>query len=134
MKKPNSPAPTRFHTSTLAKKANDKDADMTDYHQFSFKTPDQQGSSRSGINLTRKDFQKMGAAITRFESKNKNLRKIEDIIRGQGSNVYSDLAKYFAEGKARQKDTAALAEAVADFQIDVFNDAGAISKSLGGKK
>jgi hypothetical protein len=114
----------------IASDANDKDADMTDYHQFSGKTPDQQGSNRSGINLTRKDFEKMGEAITTAEKKNANLKKIESIIKGDGDNVYADLADYFAAGRAKAKDADALAKAVADFQIDVFNDADKISKSL----
>lgn len=116
----------------LADEAEGKHADMEDYHQFSAKLPEEQGSKRSGINLTRKDFEKMGAAITRSEANNPNLKKIERII-GESRNVYAQLADYYATGKAKAEDTDVLDDAVAAFMIDTMDHANDISDKLAGR-
>lgn len=118
----------------LANSAANKPADMQDYHQFSRKTPDMQGANRSGINLVRADFQKLGRAITEYLDESKNLAAIRKILKASkarvSNNVISDIAVYYAEGDAKAKDSAAMANAVTDFVMETFKNANAISETL----
>lgn len=109
-----------------AKKAKDKDAELNDYWQNS-RLPN---SMQSGINITRNDFQLMGEAITSYErdvAHNKNLGKIEDVV-GKSKNVIAAVSQYFTKGEAKPDETDDLAQAVADFMIDIRGDADDITK------
>jgi hypothetical protein len=103
-----------------------KAAQLNDYWQFSA-TPD---SRRSGINLTRPDFEKMGTVITSYESNNSDLKAIEAIVKGSGKNVFKDITQYFANGKANASDADNLAGRVASFLVQVRKDAEKITKTV----
>lgn len=115
----------------LFDQAQEKAAEMNDYWQFSA-NPD---SKQSGINITRKDFLAMGIAITAYESnfKNKNLKKIQSIVGGDGKNVFSAIGTYFTTGKADVKDADQLAEAIAAFMVDIHDHAEDITGWLSKK-
>ena len=112
-----------------ASEADDKtNAELNDYWQFSA-NPD---SIQSGINITRYDFEKMGKAITKFESeqKNNNLALVEDIV-GKSDNVIKAIANYFTQGKSKSvKKANALAERVSNLMMDIYDDANAITTGL----
>jgi hypothetical protein len=100
-----------------------KDATMDDYWQIS-KT-----STRSGIHLTAGDYDKMGTAITKYESTqahNKTLSLIQSIV-GSGPNVIHSISTYFTEGKADPSKANTLAVAVAQFLDQVNTDADLIT-------
>jgi len=103
-----------------------KAAQLNDYWQFSA-TPD---SRRSGINLTRPDFEKMGAVITSYENNNSDLKAIEAIVKGSGKNVFKDITQYFANDKANASDADNLAGRVASFLARVRKDAEEITKTM----
>lgn len=109
-------------------------AKLDSYHQFSGKTPDMPGSSRSGINLTRNDFERMGEEITRHfeEVGSKSLDQIKKIIgvKGKHSNIIAAIARYYCEGKARAEDTAAMAKAVSEFMIETHMKANHITTAI----
>lgn len=110
-----------------AEEAEDKRAELRDYWQFSA-NPD---SKQSGINITRYDFEKMGEAITEYESKvarNKTLGKIQKIVGGDSDNVIKSISKFYSTGRAEVSHTDGLAELIASFLTDVYNDADKISK------
>lgn len=103
-----------------------KAAQLNDYWQFSA-APD---SHRSGINLTRPDFEKMGVVITSYESNNSDLKAIEAIVKGSGKNVFKDITQYFVNGKANASDADNLAGRVASFLVQVRKDADKITKTV----
>lgn len=104
-----------------------KAANLIDYWQFSAR-PD---STRSGINLTRGDFELMGKAITEFEARqgNRDLRTIQNIV-GRSSNVIRQVSQYFTNNRARTSESEELAEAVASFLVQVRKDAPALTREL----
>lgn len=105
-----------------------KDATLDDYWQIS-KT-----STRSGIHLTAGDYDKMGTAITKYESTkahNEALSSIQSIV-GSGPNVIHSISTYFTEGKADPSKTNTLAVAVAQFLDQVNTDADVITASENG--
>ncbi len=112
-------------------------ANMESYHQFSGKTPDQKGATRSGINLTRKDFEKLGAEITAYFETNgsQTLAQIKKIIGYNPSqlnskakpNIIAAIASYFAEGKAKAEESKVLADAISAFMMETHRHANAIS-------
>jgi hypothetical protein len=123
----------RVKPGTLFCDAKTKEAEMNDYWQFSFK-PD---SKQSGINVTRRDFELMGKAITEYEStvaKNKTLKRIQSVVGGDKSNVIKAISKYFTEGKSELSEIDDLAKDVADFMMDVRKDADDITEWLAPKK
>lgn len=99
--------------------ARKKKAQLRDYWQFSA-NPD---SKQSGINITRNDFEKMGAAITAYEKfvvKNPKLDEIFAIVGGDKRNVIKAIADFFTEGKSRNTDVIEkLANDVADLMMDI---------------
>src|SRR5215831_3746332 len=103
-----------------------KAAQLNDYWQFSA-NPD---SRRSGINLTRPDFEKVGTVITSYESNNSDLKAIEAIVKGPGKNVFKDITQYFANDKAKASDADNLAGRVASFLVQVRKDAEKITKTV----
>jgi hypothetical protein len=108
------------------KSATAKAAQFNDYWQFS-SAPD---SRRSGINLTRPDFEKMGAVITSYEKNNPDLKATEAIVKGSGNNVFKDITRYFANGKANPSDADNLAAAIASFLVQVRKDADKITNTV----
>jgi hypothetical protein len=78
---------------------------LNDYWQYSA-TLD---SRKSGINLTRHDFENMGSVITSYESNNSDLKAIEAIVNGSGENVIKDITQYFANDKDKASDADNLA-------------------------
>lgn len=118
---------TRMRPGPNAASAPEKDAELKDYWQFSHKVD----SKQSGINITRKDFQLMGEAITEYEREkgSSNLKQIEKIV-GTSDNVINALSKHFSEGHAAVSDTQKLAGLVAAFMIEVRTDANDITKWL----
>jgi len=103
-----------------------RSAQLNDYWQFSV-NPD---SRRSGINLTRPDFEKMGTVITSYEINNSDVKAIEAIVKGSGKNVFKDITQYFANDKAKASDADNLAGRVASFLVQVRKDAEQITKTV----
>lgn len=107
----------------LADEARPKKAQLRDYWQFSA-DPD---SKRSGINLTRRDFEKMGQQITYYQRKIKGNSDVETIfalVGGDRKNVFKAIAQYFGEGKSQDvRIIPQLNEVVTRFLIDVRRDA-----------
>ena len=114
------------HGAPALKPAKAKAAQLNDYWQFSV-NPD---SRRSGINLTRPDFEKMGTVITSYENNNSDLKAIEAIVKGSGKNVFKDITQYFANDKAKASDADNLAGRVASFLVQVRKDAEKITKTV----
>ena len=93
--------------------ARQKDAEMNDYWQFTKVAP----QTRSGINITRRDFERMGEWITMYEGSSPNKRLIFNVIKGvkgQGKNVFKDIAKFFIRKGAPPSMTAESAQIAAD--------------------
>jgi hypothetical protein len=112
--------------------ASSKHAEMNDYWQFSADP----ASIQSGINVTRKDFELLGKAITRFESvhQNPNLLKLQRII-GRDDNVIKGISKFFTANKSKnvgQIDE--LATLVSNLMIDIYDDADQIGSWLKSKQ
>jgi hypothetical protein len=99
---------------------------LNDYWQFS-SAPD---SRRSGINLTRPDFEKMGAVITSYEKNNSDSKATEAIVKGSGNNLFKDITQYFADGKANASDADNLATDVASLLVQVRKDAEKITSTV----
>jgi hypothetical protein len=100
-----------------------KRAELNDYWQFSANP----ASQRSGINLTRRDFEAMGVAITTCESGNLNLTAIQATV-GSSANVLKGVADYFIRRRsANLGGVSALAASVAAFLTDVKHDAARIT-------
>ncbi len=105
-----------------------KRAEMNDYWQFSA-DPE---SKRSGINVTRKDFELMGSAITRYESirQNENLKRVQRIV-GRDRNVVRAIATFFTKNRSQNVNQIdELASAVSDLMMDVYSDADQITEWL----
>jgi hypothetical protein len=105
-------------------------ANLVDYWQWSPNQP-----TRSGINLTRGEFEKMGKTITSHEQGEKDskekLEAVEKLIGVENSeNIYSDIATFFInkdapeEMSAQSKD---LADAISAFLVQVNGDAATIT-------
>jgi len=100
-----------------------KRAELNDYWQFSANP----ASQRSGINLTRRDFEAMGVAITTCEGANPNLTAIQATV-GSSRNVLKGVADYFIRRRsANLGGVGALAASVAAFLTDVKHDAARIT-------
>jgi hypothetical protein len=121
-----------------------KNADMTDYWQFSLKAlvlPNGKEIQQSGINITRKDFEAMGGIITRYYSapsrKNAALETIKSIVGSKKGNAISELARYFTDKNAPRNidKTEELSIAVSTFMLNLYDDADNITKwKLNGEK
>jgi hypothetical protein len=119
-------APGIYDAHAAPKPETAKAAQLNDYWQFSANP----NSRRSGINLTRPDFEKMGSVITSYESNNSDFKAIEAIVKGDGKNVFKDITQNFANGKANASDTDNLAGHVAGFMVQVRNDAEKITQTV----
>jgi hypothetical protein len=111
-----------------AGKAADKHAEMNDYWQFSANPT----SRQSGINETRVDFEKLGTAITKYESRvahNPTLGRIQAVVGGESrTNVIKGVARFFTNGRSKDLSKIdSLAQDVSDFLMDVRSDADKIT-------
>jgi hypothetical protein len=103
-----------------------KPADFTDYWQFSAR----EDSKRSGINLTRGDFERLGKSITSYYTevaKRSPLGAVQAIV-GESPNVIKAISQHFTEGKADVTQADALAAAVSKFLVRVNKDAPKITE------
>jgi len=104
-------------------KGTPKRAELNDYWQFSANP----SSQRSGINLTRRDFEAMGQAITKCAAGNANLIAIQTTV-GSSANVIKGVTEYFIRRKSSNlAAVSGLADSVAAFLIDVKRDAEKIA-------
>jgi len=107
-----------------------KDAALNDYWQKGV------NCDRSGIHITRRDYEKMGQAITSFYKSNntdntQNFKRLQSAIRDSGSNVISDVAEYFIQKQSDDIGSVdSIASAVADFLVGLRKDADKITESL----
>lgn len=114
-----------------------RSARLYDYWQFSAST-DRANCNRSGINITKEQFRKLGQAISDYERENnpKLVEKIEKHFEenNRGGNVYQELSNFFINknAKASLGDSRAnqLAKDMTQFLMQVVQDAPAISEGL----
>ncbi|MEK6628804.1 MAG: hypothetical protein AABY53_09270 [Bdellovibrionota bacterium] len=111
-------------------------ASMVDYWQFSSST-DPANCNRSGINVTRKDFRALGAAITAYQRENNAVlvEKVERHFRQskESSNLFADLSKFLINKNTPErldKETLKLAEDFAAFLMAVKKDANKVSSYI----
>lgn len=113
-------------------------ARMQDYWQFSSST-DPKNCKRSGINITKREFRKLGRLITKYELKNNPhlikelLYKIGGSSRGS-ANAFKQLSSYFirynADKYVAQEFGHDLAKDFVKFLIQVRKDADIISEQI----
>lgn len=109
-------------------------ARVYDYWQFS-SNPNPSHCRRSGINITKRSFRKLGRLITKYQLRKnpKLVRNITDII-GTGSrlNLYNQLSKFFINAKtAKSLDNAQiLADHFVAFLVQVKQDAKEITRLI----
>ncbi|MCB0394944.1 MAG: hypothetical protein KDD25_10310, partial [Bdellovibrionales bacterium] len=102
---------------------------MTDYWQFN------SACERSGVNLTRRDFTKMGEAITAFE-KSENTEVVYDVaaLIGKSSrNIVEGVAEFFIDNGAPTQlgsKSDEIVDAVVDFLMATRKDAVEITNEL----
>ncbi len=105
--------------------ASNKPASLDDYWQFS-KDP---SSQRSGINETRRDFENMGRAITKYKAglSSPALAQVQGIV-GNSDNVIQTTSQFFSNGQFKDLSKADdLAKAVAAFLLEVRSNAEKIT-------
>jgi hypothetical protein len=113
-------------------------ARVFDYWQFSSST-NTRHCKRSGINITRREFRKLGQLITKYELKN-NPELVRNIAKLIGSyprgryNIFNKLSGFFINAstdKALDEELARdLANAFSAFLAQVKKDAGTITKLI----
>jgi hypothetical protein len=116
---------TPFGPGPTAKDASDKPASMDDYWQFS-RDPD---SNRSGVNETRGDFEKMGAAITKYEASIQSaaLAQVQAVV-GKSDNVIETTSKFFTTGQSKDMSKIdGLAKAVSALMLEARGNADEIT-------
>jgi hypothetical protein len=96
-----------------------KDASLIDYWQFS-KSDDPERCKRSGINVTRKDFSKLGSLISAYQRQNNPglVSKVEAhfAANNRGRNVFQELSNHLIDLRAaRSFNEAAANQLVEDF-------------------
>lgn len=130
-RKQNSGVYAKYKPGPTADKAPYKRAELRDYWQFSADP----NSKRSGVNITRLDFEKMGEAITRYEryvAKNPRLERIftqigDDRKTGQ-KNVIRAISKFFTTGQSKDPSRIpVLAQEISAFLMEVHADAEKIT-------
>lgn len=108
--------------------AREKDASLIDYWQFS-SNPDPSHCSRSGINITRKDFRALGAEITKQQRElNPELvKKIEKTLGVRNSrNLFADLSGFIINLKTAgqlDEETLELAHDFTQFLLESRDNA-----------
>lgn len=127
-RKQNSGVYNRGKPGVMADKAPLKKAQLRDYWQFSA-DPE---SKRSGINITRRDFEKMGQEITRYQryvKKNPDVETILTLTGGDQKNVIKAIAQFFGEGKSKDVTLIPhLADVVSRFLMDVRTEANEMTQ------
>lgn len=111
-----------------------KKASLADYWQFS-KSDKPENCKRSGINITKDDFTKLGQKISDFERKNNpkiyySVARHFKNLRSSG-NVFSDFSAFlinYSTPKKLSPETLELAEEFTTFLMQVRSDAKLISK------
>ncbi|MGE0614776.1 MAG: hypothetical protein AB7P04_03975 [Bacteriovoracia bacterium] len=110
-----------------------RQARMREYWQWSKNDP-----NRSGINLTRRDVEKMGEFITLYSRESERGRQLlADVERLIGvrksKNIFSDIAKFFISKKSppnMSNVSDRLAKAISEYLGQVHDDAGAITSMV----
>lgn len=118
---------------TVAEYRQEKAASMIDYWQFSTNS-DPAHCNRSGLNVTRRDFRSLGAAITAYQ-KEKNPELVENIQRHfntnkNKNNVFAQLSDFLINYDTETQldaDTLELAEDFTAFLMQVRKDANKTS-------
>jgi len=121
---------------TDANDRQEKPASMIDYWQFSTNT-DPAHCTRSGLNVTRKEFRNLGAAITAYQ-KEKHPELVENIQRHFSSsknknNVFAQLSDFLISYDTTthlDEDTLELAEDFTAFLMQVRKDANKTSSFI----
>ena len=110
-----------------------KPASLIDWWQFS-SNPDPASKNRSGINVTKKDFRRLGQAISNYERKNHPdlVAKVEKHFHGvkPGGNVFAELSDELINLKTPKslgQDAYALADDFTEFLMQVRKDANEIN-------
>lgn len=113
-----------------------KRASLTDYWQFSRST-DPTNCNRSGINVTRKDFQALGKAISEYQRQAHPalVAKVESHFKGikTGGNLFSELSSYLINFNTPEKlgsEAGALAQDFTNFLMQVRADANTTSNAI----
>lgn len=111
-------------------------ASMVDYWQFS-SSSDPASCNRSGINITRKDFRALGAAITDYQRENNSalVEKVEKHLRlsKDSKNLFADFSKFLINKNTPDrldKETLKLAEDFTAFLMAVRKDANKVSSYI----
>ena len=114
----------------------EKKASMVDYWQFSSST-DPESCNRSGINVTRRDFRSLGAAITEYQREN-NPELVENVERHftngrTKGNLFAQLSEFlinYDTPKKMNKANMELAEDFTAFLMQVKKDANKTSQYI----
>lgn len=115
----------------------EKDAQFLDYWQFS-RSEDPKNCSRSGINITRKEFRKLGGMITTYFRSGKNAYMIDNIERHfsgiqKGGNIFEELSRYLINDKTPKtlgKKGYDIADDFTKFLVKVREEAPRITKYI----
>ncbi len=108
---------------------NKKDAEMNDYWQYGANCP-----KRSGIHITRRDYEAMGAAISKFYEKkhtenSANYSELKEQLGEGDANIIKAVSEYFILNEGDDLDEVdPIANTVADFLVGLRKDADAITK------
>ncbi len=113
---------------------------MYDYWQFSSST-NPEHCKRSGINITKKEFRKLGSLITKYH-RAKNPTLIKNIERhfhykNRGGNVFYQLSKFLINSKTPKKlgsMSYKLAEDYTKFLLQVRKDAADVTRKIAKKQ
>ncbi len=101
-------------------------ATLYDYWQFGTSLSPA-GRPRSGINVTRKDFEKMAQSITKYAQSvgDEDVQEIINLTDGRGRNIFQDIAKFYINKKALEdghpalERTKKLSEKVSKFLVKI---------------
>lgn len=112
-------------------------ATLRDYWQFSRRVDDPKNCGRSGVNITKNEFRKLGQEITSYMRAN-DSEGLQAVIDSMGldqdvENVYLALSQYIINGKtsrALKKDAYAISQAWVSFLEEVTASANDISAEL----
>jgi hypothetical protein len=111
-------------------------ASLTDYWQFSSST-DPENCSRSGLNISRKDFRKLGSMITAYEKQVHPdlVAKVQRHFKTQKgkNNVFAQLSDFlisFETPKRLDSQTLQLAQDFSAFLVQVKTDADSADRFI----
>lgn len=112
-------------------------ASMRDYWQFSKRVDDQKNCARSGINITKKEFRKLGERITSymFANHSKMTLRVQEAMGVKGrpvKNLYHELSRFLISNETPKKlDTVnKIASVWVDFLTQVTDSARDITKEI----